>query len=130
LAAHKGEAAANEFQKILSHRNIMIGDPVFVLAHVGLARAYALSGEPSKARAQYEEVFALWKNADPDSPVLKRAKTEFGTCAVQSLSGLDLRACHQPRQEIRGSQGTCSSLLAAINPRQVPIQPQSNRRKR
>jgi hypothetical protein len=78
LAAHKGGEAANEFQKILSHRNIMIGDPVFVLTHVGLARAYALSGESSKARAQYEEFFALWKNADPDCPVLKQAKAEFG----------------------------------------------------
>jgi DNA-binding winged helix-turn-helix (wHTH) protein len=77
LAAHKGGEAANEFQKILTHRNIMIGDPVFVLMHVGLARAYALSGESSKARAQYEEFFALWKNADPDCPVLKRAKAEF-----------------------------------------------------
>jgi len=78
LAAHKGAEAANEFQKILSHNHIMIGDPVFVLTHVGLARAYALSGEPSKARAQYEEFFALWKNADPDCPVLKRARAEFG----------------------------------------------------
>jgi len=78
LAAHKGAEAANEFQKILSHRGIMIGDPVFVLAHVGLARAYALSGESAKARAQYEEFFALWNGADPDIPVLKRAKAEFG----------------------------------------------------
>jgi eukaryotic-like serine/threonine-protein kinase len=78
LAARKGGEAANEFQKILSHRGIMIGDPVFVLTHVGLARAYALSGESSKARAQYEEFFAVWKNADPDCPVLKRAKAEFG----------------------------------------------------
>jgi len=77
LAAHKGAEAANEFQKILSHRGIMIGDPVFVLAHVGLARAYALSGESAKARAQYEEFFALWKNADPDCPILKRAEAEY-----------------------------------------------------
>ena len=81
LAAHRGAEAANEFQKILSHRGITIGDPVFVLAHVGLARAYALSGESAKARAQYEEFFALWKNADPDCPILKRAKAEFGTSA-------------------------------------------------
>lgn len=78
LAAHKGAEAANEFQRILSHRGIMIGDPVFVLAHVGLARAYALSGESAKARAQYEEFFALWNGADPDIPVLKQAKAEFG----------------------------------------------------
>jgi eukaryotic-like serine/threonine-protein kinase len=77
LAAHQGGEAANEFQKILSHRGIMIGDPVFVLAHVGLARAYALSGKPAKARAQYQEFFALWKNADPECPVLKQAKAEF-----------------------------------------------------
>jgi DNA-binding winged helix-turn-helix (wHTH) protein/TolA-binding protein len=79
LAAHKGAEAASEFQKILGHRGIMIGDPVFVLAHVGLARAYALSGESAKARAQYEEFFALWKNADSDVPVLKRAKAEYGS---------------------------------------------------
>ena len=79
LAAHQGAEAANEFQKILSHRGIMIGDPVFVLAHLGLARSYALSGESAKARAQYEEFFALWKNADSDVPVLKRAKAEYGS---------------------------------------------------
>jgi tetratricopeptide (TPR) repeat protein len=78
LAAHKGTEAANEFQKILSHRGIMIGDPVLVLTHIGLARSYALSGESAKARAQYEEFFALWNTADPDIPVLKRAKAEFG----------------------------------------------------
>jgi DNA-binding winged helix-turn-helix (wHTH) protein/tetratricopeptide (TPR) repeat protein len=78
LAAHKGPEASNEFQTILSHRGIMIGDPVFVLAHVGLARAYAMSGESAKARSQYEEFFAFWNGADPDSPVLKQARAEFG----------------------------------------------------
>jgi ATP/maltotriose-dependent transcriptional regulator MalT len=77
LAAHKGAEAANEFQKTLSLRGIMIGDPVFVLAHLGLARAYALSGESARARAQYEEFFALWKNADPVIPILKQAKAEY-----------------------------------------------------
>jgi eukaryotic-like serine/threonine-protein kinase len=77
VAAHKGAEAAVEFQKILSHRGIMIGDPVFVLAHVGLARAYAISGESAKARTQYDELFALWSSADPDIPVLKRAKAEI-----------------------------------------------------
>ena len=77
LAAHKGAEAAREFQKILIHRGIMIGDPVFVLAHVGSARAYALSGETAKARAQFEDFFALWKGADLDIPALKRAKAEF-----------------------------------------------------
>jgi tetratricopeptide (TPR) repeat protein len=77
LATHKGGEAANDFQKILSHRGIMVGDPVFVLAHLGLARAYALSGESAKARSQYEEFLALWNTADSDIPVLKRAKAEF-----------------------------------------------------
>jgi eukaryotic-like serine/threonine-protein kinase len=77
LAAHKGAEAANEFQKILGHRGIMIGDPVFVLAYVGQARAYVLLGDLAKARAQYEEFFALWKNADPGCPILKRAKAEY-----------------------------------------------------
>ena len=76
LAAHKGAEAANEFQKILSHRGITIGDPVLVLARVGLARAYVLSGDSAKARSQYEKFYALWKNADSDSPVLKRANAE------------------------------------------------------
>jgi tetratricopeptide (TPR) repeat protein len=77
LAGHKSAEAAIEFQKVLNHRGIMIGDPVFALAHVGLARAYALSGESAKARDQYEEFFALWKNAEPDCPILIRAKAEF-----------------------------------------------------
>jgi len=77
LAASKGAEAASEFQRILSHRGITIGDPVVVLAHLGLARSYAHSGEPAKARAEYEAFLALWKCADPDIPVLKRAKAEF-----------------------------------------------------
>jgi eukaryotic-like serine/threonine-protein kinase len=49
------------------------------MVYFGLARAYALSGESAKARSQYEEFFALWNGADPDIPVLKRAKAEFGS---------------------------------------------------
>jgi len=77
LASGNGEDAAHEFERILSHRGIMIGDPVFVLAHTGLARAYTLSGESAKARSQYEEFFAVWKNADGSIPVLKQAKIEY-----------------------------------------------------
>jgi eukaryotic-like serine/threonine-protein kinase len=77
LAAHEGSEAAKEFEKILSHPGIMIGDPVFVLAHIGLARSYVLAGESEKARAQYKEFLALWKGADPDIPILKRARAEF-----------------------------------------------------
>ena len=77
LAAHHGREAAVEFQKILDHSGIVLNEPISALAQVGLARAYALSGESSKARGQYEEFFALWKSADPDCPALKRVKAEF-----------------------------------------------------
>jgi DNA-binding winged helix-turn-helix (wHTH) protein len=77
LALGNGAEAGHEFEKILSHRGIMIGDPVFVLAHVGLARAYALSGNLANARSQYEEFFTLWKNADLNIPVLNEARIEY-----------------------------------------------------
>jgi DNA-binding winged helix-turn-helix (wHTH) protein/tetratricopeptide (TPR) repeat protein len=79
LAAGKGAVAANEFQKVLGHRGIMAGDPVWVLARIGLARAYALSGESAKAQAEYREFFALWKNADPDNRILKQAEAQAGS---------------------------------------------------
>jgi DNA-binding winged helix-turn-helix (wHTH) protein/tetratricopeptide (TPR) repeat protein len=78
LAAHKGVEAANEFQRVLSHRGIMVGDPVWVLAHIGLAQAYALSREYAKARAEYGEFFARWKDADPGNHVLEQAKAQAG----------------------------------------------------
>jgi eukaryotic-like serine/threonine-protein kinase len=77
LAAGNGAEAANEFEKILSHRGTMIGDPAFVLTRARLARVYALSGELVKARGQYEEFFALWKNADSSIPIVKRAQVEY-----------------------------------------------------
>jgi Tfp pilus assembly protein PilF len=78
LAAHQGKEAAAEFQKILDHPGIVVNEPIGALAHVGLARAYAQSGDSSKAREQYEEFFALWMNADPGCPILKQARAEFG----------------------------------------------------
>jgi len=77
LAGHKGPEAAREYQKLLDHGGPMIGDPVAVLAHLGLARSYALSGDASNARNQYREFLALWKDADPDLPVLHEARTEL-----------------------------------------------------
>jgi tetratricopeptide (TPR) repeat protein len=77
LAGHQGPEAAREYQKLLDHRGTMIGDPVAVLAHLGLARSYALSGDASNARNQYKEFLALWKDADPDLPVLHEARTEL-----------------------------------------------------
>ncbi len=77
LKARDGSRAAAEFQKVLDHRGV---DPVslnYALAHLGLARAYTLSGETGKARTAYNDFLALWKEADPDIPILKQAKAEY-----------------------------------------------------
>jgi serine/threonine protein kinase/tetratricopeptide (TPR) repeat protein len=75
-AQRYGEAAA-EFQKILDHRGIVGLDPIGALAHLQLGRAYASSGDKAKAKAGYEAFLALWKDADPDIPILKSAKAEY-----------------------------------------------------
>jgi eukaryotic-like serine/threonine-protein kinase len=77
LAAHEGRGAAAEFQKILDHRGIVWNSPIAALAHLQLGRAYAMSGETAKGRAAYQDFLTLWKDADPDIPVLKQAKTEY-----------------------------------------------------
>jgi eukaryotic-like serine/threonine-protein kinase len=77
LAAHNGTAAAAEFQKFLDHRGIVINFPLGALAHLGLARAYALSGDTAKAKTAYNDFLTLWKDADPDIPILKQAKAEY-----------------------------------------------------
>ena len=78
LLAHQGGAAAAEFQRILDHRGIILNFPLGALARLGLARAYAQSGDTSKARAAYQDFFTLWKDADSDIPILTEAKAEFG----------------------------------------------------
>jgi eukaryotic-like serine/threonine-protein kinase len=77
LMAHNGSAAATEFQKFLDHRGVTINFPLGALAHLGLARAYALQGNTAKARAAYNDFFTLWKDADPDIPILVAAKSEY-----------------------------------------------------
>jgi serine/threonine protein kinase/Tfp pilus assembly protein PilF len=77
LAAHNGTAAAAEFQKFIDHRGIIINFPLGALAHLGIARAYALSGDTAKAKAAYLDFLTLWKDADPDIPILKEAKAEY-----------------------------------------------------
>jgi tetratricopeptide (TPR) repeat protein len=77
LAVHQGSAAAAEFQKILDHACVVQNEPIGALAHLGLARAYALSGDTVKAQAAYQDFLALWKDADPDIPILKEAKAEY-----------------------------------------------------
>jgi DNA-binding winged helix-turn-helix (wHTH) protein len=77
LAEHRGEDAAAEFQKILDHRGIVVSDPIGALAHLQFGRAYTLSGDKTKAKSAYQDLFALWKQADPEIPILKQAKAEY-----------------------------------------------------
>ncbi len=77
LVAREGREAAAEFQKILDHRGIALNQPIGAIAHLGLARAYVLQGDTAKGRGAYKDFFTLWKDADPDIPVLKQAKAEY-----------------------------------------------------
>jgi tetratricopeptide (TPR) repeat protein len=77
LAAGQGAEAAGEFQKILDHLGITVGDPISGLAHLQLARADTMQGDVAKAKASYQDFLTLWKDADPDIPVLKQAKAEY-----------------------------------------------------
>ncbi len=77
LKLGKGAEAAAEFQTILDHRGWAPLSPLYPLAHLGLARAAVLSGDTSKARKEYQDFFALWKDADPDIPILIEAKKEY-----------------------------------------------------
>jgi serine/threonine protein kinase/tetratricopeptide (TPR) repeat protein len=77
LFQHQGREAAAEFQKILDHRGLVGCDSHGALAHLGLARAYAVQGDTVKAGAKYQDFLTLWKDADPDIPILKQAKAEY-----------------------------------------------------
>jgi eukaryotic-like serine/threonine-protein kinase len=87
LAAGQGRAAATEFQKILDHTGIVMNCWTGALAHLGVARANALESRTSEgadadaarvqALAAYKDFLALWKDANPDIPILKQAKAEY-----------------------------------------------------
>ena len=77
LAAHQGNEAAVEFQKVIDHRAVVNVQPIGALAHLGLARAYAMSGDTAKAKSAFQDFLTLWKDADPDIPILKEAKAEY-----------------------------------------------------
>lgn len=86
MAGLSSEAAA-EFQKLLDHPGVVLYEPIAALAHLQIARAYALEAQSakvadaaaarSKARAAYQDFLTLWKDADPDILVLKQAKAEY-----------------------------------------------------
>jgi tetratricopeptide (TPR) repeat protein len=76
--AEKGYAeAVAEFQKILDHRGLVGADPIGALAHLQLGRAFALSGDKTRAKSAYQDFLALWKDADPGIPILDQAKAEY-----------------------------------------------------
>ena len=77
LLLHQGSQAAAEFQKILDHRGIVWNEPIGALAHLQLGRAYAMAGDTAKAKSAYQDFLTLWKDADPDVPILKQAKAEY-----------------------------------------------------
>ena len=77
LAAHRNSEAAEAFQKIIAHPGIVWTDPVAVMARIQLGRALTLAGDRTKAAAAYQNFLTLWKDADPDIPILKAARVEF-----------------------------------------------------
>jgi eukaryotic-like serine/threonine-protein kinase len=77
LAADKAKESAAEFQGILNRPGIVQNSPNGSLAHLGLGRALAAAGDKEKARTAYQDFLGLWKDADPDIPILKQAKAEY-----------------------------------------------------
>jgi eukaryotic-like serine/threonine-protein kinase len=72
-----GNAAAAEFEKFIDHRGVVVNCPLGALARLGLGRAYALQGDTVKANAAYQDFLRLWKDADPNIPILVAAKSEY-----------------------------------------------------
>jgi class 3 adenylate cyclase len=77
LAARHGVEAAREFQKISDHRGVVFNEVIGALARLQIGRAYAMQGDTLKARDAYQDFLTLWKDADPDVPILKQAKAEY-----------------------------------------------------
>jgi tetratricopeptide (TPR) repeat protein len=77
LMLQDGDAAAAEFQKYIDHWGLVDNFPWAALARLGLARAYAIQGDTTRARSAYQDFLKLWKDADPDVPILKQAKAEY-----------------------------------------------------
>ena len=77
LAAHQGAQAAAEFQKIVDWRGVVASEPIGALAHLGLARAYALAGDTTKSRAAYDDVLQAVERRRCGHPDLQQAKAEY-----------------------------------------------------
>jgi serine/threonine protein kinase/tetratricopeptide (TPR) repeat protein len=77
LAMGDGPRAATEFRKLTDRPGLVLNYPLGALAHLGLARAYKSSGDLQNSRQAYLDFLSLWKDADPDIPILKQAKAEY-----------------------------------------------------
>jgi serine/threonine protein kinase/tetratricopeptide (TPR) repeat protein len=77
LLGHNGAAAAAEFQKLIDRKGVVVNFVTGSLAHLQIGRAYAMSGDTPKAKAAYNDFFTLWKDADPNVPILKQARAEY-----------------------------------------------------
>jgi hypothetical protein len=77
LLLHRGKEAAMEYKKFLDYRSIVENCPLGALSQLGLARAFMLEGDQARARTHYQKFLILWKDADPDVPILMVAKAEY-----------------------------------------------------
>jgi DNA-binding winged helix-turn-helix (wHTH) protein/tetratricopeptide (TPR) repeat protein len=77
LLLHRGSEAAGEFQKLIDQRAVVANCPFGALAHLWLGRAHALAGDAVAAGKSYQEFLSLWKDADPDIPILIAATAEY-----------------------------------------------------
>jgi tetratricopeptide (TPR) repeat protein len=77
LEDHRASESVTEFKKVLAHPGIVFSDPVGALAHLQLGRAYSRMGDKTRARSSYEKFLTLWRDADPDIPILKQAKADY-----------------------------------------------------
>jgi eukaryotic-like serine/threonine-protein kinase len=77
LSARHFTEAVGEFQKVLDHPGIAFADPVRAIARLQFGRTLASAGDREKARAAYQDFLTLWKDADPEIPLLKQAKAEY-----------------------------------------------------
>ena len=85
LRLRKGAEAVAEFQKIVDHKGANWGATwihpywghFYSLSYLGMARASALASDTAKAKKAFQDFFELWKDADPDLPILQQAKTEY-----------------------------------------------------
>jgi eukaryotic-like serine/threonine-protein kinase len=82
LASHQGTAAVAEFRKIIEHPGVVVNEPIGALAHLQLGRAYAMAGDTAKAKTAYQDFLTLWKDADPDIPILKPSQGRVREAAI------------------------------------------------